>query len=179
MNEISYRNLYFPSSIIQRTVGLYARFNLSLRDVEELMAERGVKVSYETVRRWVKRFSPPIARGLRRGRPRAHPQWHRERSLPINGGPMRQHFVICASTPRITRRSGRTIASKDRTFAFADENVPCKAFDLLGAAQRFLSIHAAVYNHFTTRRHLISAAEHRQRRDQAFTEWRIATCTAA
>ena len=48
-----------------------------------------------------------------------------------------------------------------------------------GSAQRFLSIHAAVYNHFTTRRHLISAAEHRHRRDQAFTEWRIATCTAA
>ncbi len=40
-----------------------------------------------------------------------------------------------------------------------------------GSAQRFLSIHAAVYNHFATRRHLISAAEHRYRRDQAFTAW--------
>ena len=48
MNAISYRNLHFPSSIIQRAVWLYARFNLSLRDVEELMAERGVEVSYET-----------------------------------------------------------------------------------------------------------------------------------
>jgi transposase-like protein len=76
MNTISYRNLHFPSSIIQRAVWLYARFNLSLRDVEELMAERGVEVSYETIRRWVKRFGPAIARGLRRGRPRAHPQWH-------------------------------------------------------------------------------------------------------
>ena len=48
-----------------------------------------------------------------------------------------------------------------------------------GSAQRFLSIHAAVYNHFTTRRHLIPAAEHRHRRDQAFTAWRIAACAAA
>ena len=92
---------------------------------------------------------------------------------------MQQRFVIWASTPGITKQNGRTIASKDRTFAFADENVPCKAFDLLGAAQRFLSIQAAVYNHFTTCRHLISAAEHRNRRDQAFTAWRIAAGVAA
>ncbi len=58
MNAISYRNLHFPSSIIQRAVWLYARFNLSLRDVEEIMAERGVEVSYETIRRWVKRLGP-------------------------------------------------------------------------------------------------------------------------
>jgi len=76
MSNISYRNLHFPPSIIQRAVWLYVRFNLSRRDVEELMAERGVEVSYETVRRWVKRFGPPIARGLRQGRPLAHPQWH-------------------------------------------------------------------------------------------------------
>ena len=82
MNEISYRNLHFPPSIIQRAVWLYVRFNLSLRDVEELMAERGVEVSYETVRWWVKRFGPPIARGLRRG----HPQWHLdEMYVSING----------------------------------------------------------------------------------------------
>ncbi len=48
-----------------------------------------------------------------------------------------------------------------------------------GSAQRFLSIHATVYNHFTTRRHLISAAEHRHRRDQAFTAWCTAACVAA
>jgi transposase-like protein len=47
-----------------------------------------------------------------------------------------------------------------------------------GAAQRFLSIHAAVYNHFTTYRHLISATEHRNRRDQAFKAWRTAACAA-
>jgi putative transposase len=44
MKAISYRNRHFPPSIIQRTVWLYTRFNLSLRDVEELLAERGVQV---------------------------------------------------------------------------------------------------------------------------------------
>ena len=86
MKAISYRNLHFPSSIIQRAVWVYARFNLSLRDVEELMAERGVDLSYETIRRWVKRFGPPIARGLRRGRPQAHPLWHLDEMYVSIGG---------------------------------------------------------------------------------------------
>ena len=89
---------------------MYVRFNLSLRDVEELMAERGVEVSYETVRR-------------------------RERTM--------------------------------------------QGFRSPGPAQRFLSIHAAVYSYFTTRRHLISATEHRHCRDQAFTAWRTAAYAAA
>ncbi len=86
MNTISYRNLHFPSSIIQYAVWLYARFNLSLRDVEELLAERGIEVSYETIRRWVIRFGPQIARRLRRGRPRAHPQWHLDEMYVSIGG---------------------------------------------------------------------------------------------
>ncbi len=64
MNEIGYRNLHLPSSIIQRAVWLYARFNPSLREVAGFMAEPGVEVSYETVRRRAKRSGPPIARGL-------------------------------------------------------------------------------------------------------------------
>ena len=86
MKAISYRNLHFPASIVQHAIWLYARFNLSLRDVEELMAERGVEVSYETVRRWVARFGPQIARRLRRGRPRAHPQWHLDEMYVSIGG---------------------------------------------------------------------------------------------
>lgn len=76
MNEISYRDLHSPPTIVQRAVWLYVRCNLSLRDVEEMLAERGVGVSYETIRRWVKTFGPQIARRLRCDRPRAHPQWH-------------------------------------------------------------------------------------------------------
>jgi transposase-like protein len=86
MNMISYLNLHFPSSIIQRAVWLYVRFNLNLRDIEELMAERGAEVSYETIRRWVKRFGPRIARSLRRGRPRADPQWNLDEMYAAIGG---------------------------------------------------------------------------------------------
>ena len=55
---------------------LYARFTLSLRDVEDLLAERGITVSYETIRVWVARFGPQTARYLRRQRGRPSDTWH-------------------------------------------------------------------------------------------------------
>ena len=70
MAEISYRRHRFPAVIIQHAVWLYLRFTLSYRDVEELLAERGLDISYETVRCWVLKFGPVIARRLRRCRPR-------------------------------------------------------------------------------------------------------------
>ena len=68
MAEISYRRHRFPPVIIQHSVWLYLRFTLSYRDVEELLAERGLDISYETVRCWVLKFGPMIARRLRRHR---------------------------------------------------------------------------------------------------------------
>jgi hypothetical protein len=56
--KISYAGYRFPPVIIQQAVWLYARFTLSFRDVEDLLAERGIAVSYETVRRWVNHFGP-------------------------------------------------------------------------------------------------------------------------
>jgi len=53
MTQISYKRHGFPAAVIQYAVGLYFRFTLSLRDVEEMMAHRGIEVSYETVRAWV------------------------------------------------------------------------------------------------------------------------------
>jgi len=52
--------------VIQHAVWLYLRFTLSYRDVEELLAERGLDLSYESVRSWVLKFGPAIARRLRR-----------------------------------------------------------------------------------------------------------------
>ena len=71
MTTTSYRGFLFPRAIIRHAVWLYLRFTLGLRDVEELLAERGIGVTYETVRVWVARFGPLIARRLqrRRGRP--------------------------------------------------------------------------------------------------------------
>ena len=76
MVQLSYRRHRFPAEIIQHAIWLYLRFTLSYRDVEELLAERGLDVSYETVRRWVLKFGPLIARKLRQGRPRPSARWH-------------------------------------------------------------------------------------------------------
>jgi hypothetical protein len=67
---ISFARHQFPPAIIRHAVWLYVRFTLSYRDVEDLLAERGLDVSYETVRRWVLKFGPLFARELRRRRPR-------------------------------------------------------------------------------------------------------------
>src|ERR1700692_4099909 len=76
MAPLSYRRHRFPPEIIQHAIWLYLRFTLSYRDVEELLAERGLEASYETVRRWVLKFGPAIARQLRRCRPRPSDRWH-------------------------------------------------------------------------------------------------------
>jgi transposase-like protein len=76
MAPLSYRRHRFPPEIIQHAIWLYLRFTLSYRDVEELLAERGLDVSYETVRRWVLKFGPAIARRLRKRRPRPSDRWH-------------------------------------------------------------------------------------------------------
>src|ERR1700756_5418806 len=76
MMELSYRRHRFPPVVIQHAVWLYLRFTLSYRDVEDLLAERGFDVSYETVRSWVLKFGPVIARRLRQRRPRPSDRWH-------------------------------------------------------------------------------------------------------
>ena len=70
MAPLCYRRHRFLPEIIQHAIWLYLRFTLSYRDVEELLAERGLDISYETVRRWVLKFGPAIARRLRQRRPR-------------------------------------------------------------------------------------------------------------
>ena len=76
MRPISYARHRFPSDVIRHAVWLYLRFTLSLRDVEDLLAERGIDTTYETVRRWVNKFGPAIAANLRHRRPRPDGRWH-------------------------------------------------------------------------------------------------------
>jgi transposase-like protein len=76
MKQLSYRRHRFPPPVIQQAIWLYLRFTLSYRDVEELLAERGLDLFYETVRRWVLKFGPLIARELRRRRWRPSDRWH-------------------------------------------------------------------------------------------------------
>jgi transposase-like protein len=82
----SYRGYRYPAEIISHAVWLYFRFSLSLRDVEELLAERGVTVTYETIRAWCAKFGPSYAAGLRRRRACVSDKWHLDEvQLKING----------------------------------------------------------------------------------------------
>jgi len=76
MTSLSYRGHRFPASVIQHAIWLYLRFTFSYRDVEELLAERGLDLSYETVRRRVLKFGALLARRLRQRRPRPGDRWH-------------------------------------------------------------------------------------------------------
>ena len=76
MTKINYSGYRFPPDIIQQAIWLYVRFTLTFRDVEDLLAERGIAVSYETVRRWVNHFGPKIAAELRKRRPKPLTTWH-------------------------------------------------------------------------------------------------------
>lgn len=76
MTPISFKLHRFPGAVIVQAVRWYFRFTLSIRDVEELMAERGIEVSREAIRCWVIKFGPMIAANLRRNRPSPTGRWH-------------------------------------------------------------------------------------------------------
>ncbi|TXS69823.1 IS6 family transposase [Streptomyces sp. sk2.1] len=82
----SYKGHRYPVEIISHCVWLYFRFPLSFREVEELMLERGVVVSHETIRRWCLKFGQAYANALRRRRPRPGDKWHLDEVfVKING----------------------------------------------------------------------------------------------
>jgi transposase-like protein len=88
---VSYARHQYPPPVIQHAVWLYLRFTLSFRDVEDLLAERGLDISYETVRRWVAKFGPQFARELRSRRPRPTPRWHLDEMVVSIAG---RHFWL-------------------------------------------------------------------------------------
>jgi putative transposase len=89
MRSLSYLRYRFPAEVIQHAVWLYFRFPLSFRDVDDLLTQRGIDVSYETVRRWSVKFGLAYARKLRRSHPRADTRWHLDEVfVKINGKSM-------------------------------------------------------------------------------------------
>jgi len=86
-----YKGHHYPPEIIAHAVWLYFRFALSYRDVEEPLAERGVVVTYETIRQWCRKFGQTYANELRRRRPRPGDKWHLDEVfITING---QQHYL--------------------------------------------------------------------------------------
>ncbi|MFE2933519.1 IS6 family transposase [Streptomyces sp. NPDC059278] len=82
----SYRGFRYPAEVIAHAVWLYFRFPLSFREAEELLLERGITVTYETIRQWCTKFGQEYANRLRRRRPRPGDKWHMDEVfIKING----------------------------------------------------------------------------------------------
>lgn len=221
----SYKRYRFPPHIIQYAVWLYYRFNLSHRDIEELLAERGINVTYEAIRLWCNKFGPGYAARLRRKhRGYGDTFYIDEVFVKIDGV---QHYLWRAAdqdgedvdvylqkqrdgaaTKRFFKRllkkhreePGKIVTDKLRSYGVANrELIPdtihdtsqyannraelshqptrvrergMRRFKSLVQAQRFLSVHAAVYNLFNLGRHLISAIHYRLMRLRAFASWK-------
>ena len=194
MQKISYVGYRFPPEIIHRAIWFYLQFTLSLRDVEDLLAERGVAVSYETVRRWVNHFGPMIAADLRKRRQKPHTAWHLALKL------MRKLLKKYAFVPeRLVTDDLRSYSAAVRDLGIErrhergqwknnraeNSHQPTRRrerkmqrFKSPGSAQKFLSTHAAAYNTFNVQRHLTSAQTHRALRAAAMDTWRTAVETA-
>ena len=224
----SYNRHRYPAEIIAHTVWLYVRFSLSFRDVEELMAARGVILSYETVRRWTLKFGQQYANELRRRRPQPGDKWHLDEVfLKING---KQHYLWRAVDQHgtvldilVQSRRNKTAAKKffrkllkgctyvprvlitDKLASYGaakrmvlpsvehrqhrrlnnraeNSHQPTRQrertmrhFKSAGHAQRFLSAHGPIRNHFCPRRHRLRAHAYKEERCRRFLIWNQVT----
>ena len=176
MNKNAYRGHRFPPAIIQVTVWMYARFTLSLRDVEELLAERGLDISYETVRRWFLKFGQVYARSIRQRRHRPTDRWYLDEMVIVMG---RRRFYLWRAVDsegevldflvqrrRNTRAAERLMRKLLKRQGFAPSPI---VTDKLGS---YGAVHAAVYNLFNIDRHLTSRRTMKEFRGQAFRQWK-------
>jgi putative transposase len=222
-----YKRHRFPPEIIQYAVWLYHRFNLSQRDIEDLLAERGIIVSYESIRLWCIKFGPKFARRLsRRHRGFGDTFFIDEVFVKIQG---KQQYLWRAidqdgevvdlllqtrrdskAAKRFVRRllkkhrnePRKIVTDKLRSYGVAHrELIPdaihdtsqyannraelshqptrvrergMRKFKSIEQAQRFLGVHAAIYNLFNLGRHQVSAKHYRLFRLRAFASWKCA-----
>ena len=222
-----YKRHRFPPAIISYAVWLYFRFNLSHRDIEGLLAQRGIIVSYVSIRLWCIKFGRIYARRLNhRQQGYGDTFYIDEVFVKING---KQQYLWRAVDQdgevvdvflqsrrdgtaakrlfkRLLRRHGgeprEIVTDKLRSYGVAQrELIPdtlhntaqyannraemshqptrvrervMRRFKSATQAQRFLNVHAAVYNLFNLGRHLVSAEQYRKLRVDAFGQWTIA-----
>ncbi len=226
-----YRGFRYPAEVIQHAVWLYHCFSLSLRDVELILAARGVVVSYESIREWGLRFGRMFANTLKRRRPRPGDKWHLDEVfIRIRGklhylwraidqdGNVLDILVQSRRSAKAAKRFFRKllrglqyvprviVTDKLRSYAAAKRHVlpgvehrqsrylnnraevshqptrrrerQMQRFKSARHAQRFLSTHARIHNHFQLGRHRLAAYEYRAIRDAAFRTWRDVTGVA-
>ncbi|MBO1908025.1 IS6 family transposase [Microvirga sp. 3-52] len=143
---ISYKRHRFPPQIIAHAVWLYFRFPLSLRLVEEMLLERGIVVSYETIRRWGKKFGPGYARHLQRKPPRPTEIWHLDEVLITFAG--KKHWLWRAvdqdgyvldeivQTRRDTKAAKRLLTQLMKKQGMAPKRIITDKLSSYGAARR-------------------------------------------
>jgi putative transposase len=220
----TYKRHRFPPDIISYAVWLYYRFNLSHRDIEDLLAERGITVSYETIRLWCIKFGALYSKRLKRKHRgygdtfyidevfvkingKQHYLWRAvdqdgevadvylqgkrngatakrffKRLLRSNGSEPRKivtdklrsypvaHREVMPETIHVTDQYANNRAEQSHEATRVRERVMRK-FKSVGQAQKFLTVHAAVYNLFNLGRHLVRAQHYRDLRVSAFNEW--------
>jgi len=161
-----YKRHRFPPEIIQYAVWLYYRFNLSHRDIEDLLARRGILVTHESIRFWCNKFGPQYAHRLRR-RHRGYGDtlFIDEVFVRIQG---RQRYLW-----RAVDQDGEVVdvLLQERRDATSAERFFRHLLTRLGQAQRFVGVHAAVSNLFNLGRHLVAAGHYRTLRRGAFASW--------
>ena len=145
-SSISYKRHRFPPQIIAHAVWLYVRFNLSLREVEEMLLQRGIDASYETVRRWVIKFGPRIARKLRRRQGRPGDIWHLDEvAVRISGRKywlwraVDQHGVVLdeiLEPKRDKRAAKRLLRRLIKSLGFIPKRIITDKLRSYGAAKR-------------------------------------------
>src|SRR4249919_2650275 len=150
MTKINYSGYRFPPEIIQQAIWLYIRFTLSFRDVEDLLAERGIMVSYETVRRWLNHFGPKIAADLRKRRPKPHTTWHLDEVyLKIDGRMVYlwravdaegEVLDVLVQTRRNKRAALKLMRKLLRKYGFVPDNLVTDDLRSYGAAAGHLGI---------------------------------------
>jgi len=221
MKTSIYSRHRFHSDIIRRAVWMYFRFNLSSRDVEKLMIERGVDVSYETIRRWVENYGSPYVRRIKSRSESPSPTWHLDEVFTKINGKMVylwravddkgtaldvviQHRRNTKAAGRLLRKllrnqgvnPKRIVTDRLGSYGAALKSLGLKDLHDVGGrknnraecshvpirrrerkAQKPLSDHGQIYNLFNNRRHLISRKTLRKFRDQAQTEWNLATAS--
>jgi putative transposase len=211
----TYKRHRFPSEIISYAVWLYFRFNLSHRDIEDLLAERGVTVSRESIRLWCIKFGALFARRLKRKhRGYGDTFFIDEVFVKINGKryylwravdqdgdvvdvflqPKRDGAAAKRFFKRLLRNHGgeprKIVTDKLRSYGVAHQQlIPevelshqptrvrergMRRFKSTSQAQKFLGVHATVYNLFNLGRHLAKAVHYRNLRESAFGCWSAA-----
>ncbi len=201
MPPISYVRHRLRPVVIQHAAWLYVRFTLGYRDVEDLLAKRGLDISYETIRRRMLTFEPTTAKRLRQRGPKPSPRWHLdETAVRIAGKLMRKllrkqgfapteittgrlrSYGAAFSEIGTTARHGRGLRKNNRAEVSHQpvrrRERTMRRFKSHGSAQCFVSMHTAAFNTFNVRRRLISRRTLRSLGAEAIAQWHAATSAA-